>query len=468
MEREESSLKRKSSESRTNNLARPRDQVEKQDNSLKRKLSEDKGTQKLMRLSDIATNRNQNEIESENSSSLCLTSQNSEYIECTEDENTESARIIDNFEFPGEDRRSHKLKDIFVYRHLGHYPVSIKNISDKSRRKIAKRNFRASAKNYSVATVKKSVLSDSLLIHKLKGGKERAVPYLGELSEIFNKIHIVNTVHLNIRQTIEKAIEMNLYWPGYEEDIREFYLECVPCNIYFKRIPKREKKHGTIVSNNPYERFQIDLCEINSILLKNTEYRYLCNVIDHFSRFAWSTLIKTKHSEVVANSVHNILIHLSRTPEIMQSDNGLEFVGQPFQELLSKFNIKHVKSRPYNPKAQGLVERFNRTLKSKLLKIYYTDEVNFDLEEAVQNVLDVYNNTKHSVTRYKPSFVFETESNEVLEIVRERTNARKAYLTNQETFAHLDKVVIPNCMKLSRNNKWLIYQKKQFRRAELL
>ena len=49
-------------------------------------------------------------------------------------------------------------------------------------------------------------------------------------------------------------------------------------------------------------------------------------------------------------------------PEMIQSDNEPEFTRGEFKQFLIKLNINQNFSRPYNPKSQGAVESFNKTI----------------------------------------------------------------------------------------------------------
>jgi hypothetical protein len=50
-------------------------------------------------------------------------------------------------------------------------------------------------------------------------------------------------------------------------------------------------------------------------------------------------------------------------PQIIQSDNGKEFCGR-LDRFCKKHSIRRIRSRPYNPQAQGKIERMHRTLKN--------------------------------------------------------------------------------------------------------
>jgi hypothetical protein len=56
-------------------------------------------------------------------------------------------------------------------------------------------------------------------------------------------------------------------------------------------------------------------------------------------------------------------------PEILQSDNGKEFLGYYIKIIKEEFHtIKVVKGRAYHPASQGSVERGNATFKKALDK----------------------------------------------------------------------------------------------------
>ena len=69
--------------------------------------------------------------------------------------------------------------------------------------------------------------------------------------------------------------------------------------------------------------------------------------------------------------------------------------------------LLHVRAR--HPQTQGVVERYNRTIKDLLKNAYLDAENNnkvFNLEKELSDVINAYNNSKHSSTSYSPYFLF--------------------------------------------------------------
>ena len=60
--------------------------------------------------------------------------------------------------------------------------------------------------------------------------------------------------------------------------------------------------------------------------------------------------------------VCTVVQHVWPTTEIV-SDNGSQYVGQPYEDMCSKWNIKHTTTSPRYPQSNGLIERQVRTVK---------------------------------------------------------------------------------------------------------
>lgn len=87
-------------------------------------------------------------------------------------------------------------------------------------------------------------------------------------------------------------------------------------------------------------------------------------------------------------------------PEEIVSDNGPQFRSNEFAEFLNQNGIKHSKTVPYNPSANGMVERLNRTLKESIQAIELSGEA---WEDSLIMALGTYRTTPHSATSKTPA-----------------------------------------------------------------
>src|SRR5271156_4692837 len=137
---------------------------------------------------------------------------------------------------------------------------------------------------------------------------------------------------------------------------------------------------------------QADLVEMIEFHNVNDGYRYLLTVIDLFSRYAWTRPLKTKGAAEVNLAFRNILTQDRRKPKKLQTDKGREFENAPFQLMLTNNVIKFFTiSSVYKA---VVVERFNRTLKSKMWK-YFTHTGSHRWLDVLPRLLLSYNASNH-------------------------------------------------------------------------
>ena len=167
--------------------------------------------------------------------------------------------------------------------------------------------------------------------------------------------------------------------------------------------------------SKPFERFQVDLTTLGKpdgpIPRANNGYKYIIVVIDWFSKFVVARPMKSKSAVQTAGTMYDILHSLPRLPNTVQTDNGSEF-GKEFTELLQSYGIVHIKSRPYSPTSQGLVERFNDTMKTRLGTLMNINHTK-NWVQYLDQVIDSYNSIRNSVTGYSP---YELMSNDRLRL----------------------------------------------------
>ncbi len=86
-------------------------------------------------------------------------------------------------------------------------------------------------------------------------------------------------------------------------------------------------------------------------------------------------------------------------PESVLTDNGKQFVSKVYNKFLEENGIKHRRTRPYNPKCNGKIERWFRTLKKLLKKKWFNSPEEFIKE--VNEFVDRYNNKPKRVLNWK-------------------------------------------------------------------
>jgi transposase InsO family protein len=106
---------------------------------------------------------------------------------------------------------------------------------------------------------------------------------------------------------------------------------------------------------------------IGPIPMSTNGFQWILTVVDVMTGFTLLKAMKSKTMEETAQKLLNIICEHG-PPKIIQSDNGLEFVNSVISELTSLFGVDHRLITPYNPRADGLVERKNKEIGRGLKK----------------------------------------------------------------------------------------------------
>ena len=142
----------------------------------------------------------------------------------------------------------------------------------------------------------------------------------------------------------------------------------------------------------------IDLADRQSLSRKNKGIKYLLYVIDLYSKYAFVIPLKDKKGISILNALDKIIKQYNRKPNKIWVDQGEEFYNNAFEKWLSDNDINMYST--YNEGKSVVAERFTRTLKNKLYK--HMTATGKNVYYVLDDVVNKYNNTKHSTTKMKP------------------------------------------------------------------
>ena len=87
--------------------------------------------------------------------------------------------------------------------------------------------------------------------------------------------------------------------------------------------------------------------------------------MDYGTRWPEAKAVSAPTSRTAADIVLDICCHFGVPKEIL-TDRGSHFVNSLLKTFHKKLGIRHITTTPYHPQTDGMVERFNGTLKSML------------------------------------------------------------------------------------------------------
>ena len=143
----------------------------------------------------------------------------------------------------------------------------------------------------------------------------------------------------------------------------------------------------------------VDLADMQSLSRKNKGTKYLLCAIDLYSKYAFVIPLKDKKGISIVNAFNKIIKQSNRKPNKIWVDQGGEFYNNVFKKWLSNNDI--IMNSAYNEGKSVVAGRFIRTLKNKLYKHMTATSKNV-YYDVLDDVVNKYNNTKHSTIKMKP------------------------------------------------------------------
>ena len=203
--------------------------------------------------------------------------------------------------------------------------------------------------------------------------------------------------HLGNRKTRQRILQ-SFFWPGIFIDVAHYCRTCAVCQ---KTVKKGKVFKAPLISippvDEPFARIAMDI--VGPLVRSEKGNRFILVVCDYGTKYPEAIPLKTIDAETVANALIDIFSRTGIPREIL-SDQGSNFMSATIKHLCSLLHIKKLKTSPYHPQANGLVENFNGTLK-KMLKCY-SDETAKDWDKNIPYVLFAYREAKHETTGFSP------------------------------------------------------------------
>ena len=156
-----------------------------------------------------------------------------------------------------------------------------------------------------------------------------------------------------------------LYWPTAYKDVAEYCKTCVECQKATTTKGTKAPMISLPIIGEPFHRIAMDI--VGPLQRSTKGNKYILVLCDYATRFPEAIPLKSIAAEAVAEELVKVFSSYGIPKEIL-TDQGTNFTSQLLQELYNLIGIKAIRTSPYHPQTDGLVERFNRTMKEMLRK----------------------------------------------------------------------------------------------------
>jgi transposase InsO family protein len=216
-----------------------------------------------------------------------------------------------------------------------------------------------------------------------------------------DRLSIIEKLHFSGGHFGRDAIYRSLWskkvwWPNMRQDIETVLSNCDPC-ARFTVTKQGFHPASFITASGPWDHIQVD----TSVHLPTSPrgHTSLLVVIDVFTGFIQLRPLKNHSAETVARKLWKVFTILG-LPKILQSDNGTEFSNEVLRALVKLTGVEQRFISPYNPRADGKVERSIGTVMGVIKKMLHG--TNHDWPLFVPLAQMVFNQKVSALTNSSP------------------------------------------------------------------
>ncbi|XP_041483470.1 uncharacterized protein LOC121430260 [Lytechinus variegatus] len=173
--------------------------------------------------------------------------------------------------------------------------------------------------------------------------------------------------HQGIKKTSDRILR-NFYWPGIIGDISRFVQSCDICQRTFPKGRVQKVPLGDMpIIDTPFKRVAVDI--VGPIEPRTSRgNKYILTLVDFATRYPEAIAMKNIEAVTIVDALVDIFSRIGVPQEIL-SDRGSQFTSGLFAEVTKLLSLRQLFTTPYHPAGNGLVERFNGTLKLMLRRM---------------------------------------------------------------------------------------------------
>ncbi|KAF4530047.1 hypothetical protein B566_EDAN018296 [Ephemera danica] len=165
--------------------------------------------------------------------------------------------------------------------------------------------------------------------------------------------------HFSVERTVTKLQE-NYWFPGLRRYVKHHVSHCFECIA--NKVPSGKRPgllHPIPPGQRPFETVHLD--HLGPFVTSSRGNKFLLIAADSLTKYVRLYATKDTSSRYVTMSL-NDFIYRHGIPERCITDRGTAFTAQAFEEYCHKHGITHILIATRHPRANGQVERVNRTI----------------------------------------------------------------------------------------------------------
>ena len=183
--------------------------------------------------------------------------------------------------------------------------------------------------------------------------------------------------HFASQKMTMKVLQASFYCPSLFKDAYTMCKQCDKC----QRLGKISRRH--MMPLNPIlvvELFDVWAIDFMGPFPTSFEYTYILMGVDYVSKWVEAMPCRAADHKAVLKFLKENIFSRFGVPKVIISDGGSHLCNKPFENLLSKYGVKHKVATPYHPQTSGQVELANREIKTILMKVLNSNRKDWSLK----------------------------------------------------------------------------------------
>ena len=171
--------------------------------------------------------------------------------------------------------------------------------------------------------------------------------------------------HFGVKKS-KQLIQGCFYWPAMGQDISKHCKSCSICLKYNYKKTRREPLHPLPVIATPWERIAIDI--VGKMPRTRRGNVYILTIMDFATRYMEAIPLRRVDAKTTCNALLEVFARYG-VPKELLSDNGSNFIAGITESLMKMLGVYHIKSSPFHPATNGMLERSHQVLKKTVDKL---------------------------------------------------------------------------------------------------
>ena len=228
-------------------------------------------------------------------------------------------------------------------------------------------------------------------------------------NEILYQLHdsTMSGGHYGVEKTLAR-IKQRFWWPSLKTSVEKHIANYDRCAARSTAGIERKAELQTFLLHGAFRTMAADILGPVT-LAKKSRARYILVMSDLFTKYAITVALEDITAATVANAIIDEWIMNFGAPDVIHTDQGLNFNSELMRDICRIFMIEKTRTTQYHPQGNGQGERFNKVIADTLSKKFAEKPQEWDV--SLPYITFVYNTTVHRTIGATPySMIFGREA----------------------------------------------------------